>query len=166
MGFRYDSTGIDTDQGGGWQLLPEDDYTLRIIDVEEKESSRGDHQVQIDTAVIEPVKYKDVEVRHWVTFFKDPSNKGAGIAIQFLKAIEQPWEGKFDVDAKAWINKRFRAHVAPNTYTSKGGTERTNNKIKYLVERDHVAEQEARAEVAQYQPPPAASEAPAEGVPF
>lgn len=138
----YDTTGIEVSDGG-WKLLPDGDYTFKIIDVQEKESTNRDYQVVADCAVVEPSQYKNVEVRHWVTFFKDRTNKGAGISIQFLKAIDQPWEGKIDIIAKNWIGKRFRAHVVENVYEAKDGSRKTNNKIKYLLDRDHAKEQDA-----------------------
>ncbi len=157
MGFNYNADGIEINTGS-WEPMPEGDYTLKVISVEEKESKNGDPMVQLDAAVVEPAKYKESEVRHWVTFFKDKSNKGAGIAIQFLKLINQPWEGKIEVSPKAWIGKRFRAHVTIETYlSSKDNQEKKSNKIKYLLDRDHVAEKEAAVDE---EAPPIVDEVP------
>ncbi len=153
MGYKYDSSGIDSEQSGGWQLLPEGDYTFRITDPEERESANGDYQVQLDAVVVEPKEWEKIEVRHWVTFFKDKNNKGAGISIAFLRAIGQPWEGPIKIEPEKWVGKRFRAHVTQSTYTAKDGTAKTNNKIKWLLERDHTAEL-----AAETTPAPVASE--------
>jgi hypothetical protein len=60
----------------------------------------------------------------------DKHSKGAGMAIQFLKFIGEPWEGKFDIDTDRWINKRFKAKVR----IGKDMQGRPKNEIAWLID--------------------------------
>jgi hypothetical protein len=52
---------------------------------------------------------------------------GAGMSIHWLKTIQQPWEGKFEVDSHAWIGAKFMGYVINEEYNGK-----TKNKISEI----------------------------------
>lgn len=106
--FKYDSTGVNMDRPG-FTPAPEGNYTLMIKEVEEKTTKKGNNMVscicEIDTG-----EHIGKKIWHNVTFL-DKGAKGAGMAIHFLKTINEPWEGEFDVNPNDWIGKTFNAHL-------------------------------------------------------
>lgn len=91
--------------------LPEGWYDLEIVKAEEGLTKKGDRCVITDLEVIDSLAYDGIRIpRHYVNFLP-PTSKGAFMAIHFLKAIGEPWEGDFVVDAAHWIGKGMRAYV-------------------------------------------------------
>jgi hypothetical protein len=122
--MRYDGTGVDA--SGGFPIIEKPGwYPFRIVAVTEGESKNGDYQVTVDAACLDPL-WKDYGVRYWVTFLPK-ENKGAGMALHFLKCIGEPHEGKIDVDPMAWERKTFMGKVIVSEYEGK-----KNNKFSEI----------------------------------
>lgn len=68
---------------------------------------------------------------HWVTFLPKDAN-GAGISVNFLKHIGEPWEGQFDVKPENWVGKIVRAMVKCEA-DNQG---RKRNAIQWLAEKE------------------------------
>lgn len=116
MPYRYNATGINADTG--YPIITEPGwYPFRITVATEGQSKTGNYQVTVDCACLD-ARWKDYSVRHWVTFFKK-GEKGAGMAIHFLKAIGQPYEGQIEIDPMAWERKVFMGKVVVNEYQGK-----------------------------------------------
>lgn len=119
MSFPYDGTGVTT---GNFTLIPNGWYPFQIFDAEEGTSRGGHKQVLVKAACLDG-RYKDQTVWHWITFLPK-ENKGAGMALHFLKSIEQAHDGQIVVEPGAWKGKRFMGKVYSDTYNGK-----TNNKF-------------------------------------
>jgi hypothetical protein len=110
--------------------IPEGDYTVEITKVEEKFSSKGNPMVAMTCQVKDPTNV-GANIFHNVTFLQAGS-PGAGIAIHFLKCIDEPHEEleSLDVEPQRWVGKQFKAHVIQDTYKKQDGSTTVNNKIK------------------------------------
>lgn len=132
MPFNYDASGIEEDRFTR-SVLPAGWYELKIVEANEKTSSKGDNMVSTKCMVAEPFEYAGRHVYHNVTFL-DKGSKGAGMAIHFLKCIGEPYENSFQVNAHRWIGKRFRAKVIEAKFDG-----RPKNEIKEVSPMDVVA---------------------------
>lgn len=116
MGKRYDGTGVDA--SGGYPIIEKEGwYPFRIVVATEGTSKNGNYQVTVDAVCLDP-RWKDYPVRHWVTFLPK-EQKGAGMALHFLKTIGEPHEGVIDVDPMSWERKVFMGKVVINEYDGK-----------------------------------------------
>lgn len=133
--FEFDGTDIKVDEKKSFEkkLLPKGTYSYEIVEFvskagetypKEGKTKNGDPKVDILCQVTTPGEFEGERVFHSVTFL--PKDKpGAGMAIHFLKTINQPWEGKFQVEPNAWIGERFRGYTIEDEYNGK-----KSNKIK------------------------------------
>lgn len=134
MPTAYDATGIDPD-ARTFELLPDGNYTLKIVKAEETKSKAGNLMAKVECEVVNNLDFNGRKVFHNVTFL-DPKEKGAGMAIHFLKTIAQPWEGKIEIDIPRWEGATFLAKVGKSSYVSqKTGKTVDRNEIK-AVDKD------------------------------
>jgi len=109
MPYEYDATGIQPSEPKDFSPVPAGDYHLVIKDSEAKWTTKNDPMERVKCLIDEGF-HKGRIVWHNVTFLpKD--NRGAGMAIHFLKTIGEPYEGKFLVNTADWIGKRFLARI-------------------------------------------------------
>jgi len=122
--MKYDGRGVDA--SGSFPIIDKPGwYPFRIIVATPGESKNGNYQVTVDAACLDP-KFKDYTVRHWVTFLpKD--QKGAGMALHFLKCIGEPYEDIIDVEPMNWERKTFMGKVEISEYQGK-----RNNKFSEI----------------------------------
>jgi hypothetical protein len=138
VGFPYDSTGVNTD---GPQPAPADVYWLEIVDATDQDkeglplSSKktGAPMVKCKLKIAEG-QYAGRSFFHWVTFLPKDA-EGAGIAVNFLKHINEPWQGQFEVDPDNWIGKKLRAKVK----CEEDNQGRKRNSIQWLVDETTAA---------------------------
>lgn len=125
--FDYNASGVSMDG----PLLPDGWFTFRIMDATEGMTRDGkNHLVKVRADVIQDEEFAGWPVYHYVTFLpKD--NPGAGISLHFLKAIAEPFEGSFKVNAEDWVGKMFSGQVFTDTYK-----DRKSNKIKQVKALD------------------------------
>lgn len=122
MGYKYDATGVDA--SGGFPIIEKEGwYPFKISVATPGESKNGNYQVTVD-AVCMDARWYEYSVRHWVTFLpkltaEGTPNRGAGMAIHFLKCIGEPWEGNLDVNPMAWEGKTFMGKVIVSEYQGK-----------------------------------------------
>lgn len=116
MPFKHDSTGVSAETT--FVLLPEGTYTLKIEEAEEGLSKSGYNYVLAKCSVWNDSRYTSSSLWHYVTFLPK-ENKGAGMAVHFLKTIGQPHEGQYVVDAEKWIGKKFVGKVIQDMYEGK-----------------------------------------------
>lgn len=128
--YRYDATGVDA--SGGYPIIEKEGwYPFRIVVATPGESKNGDFQVTVDAVCLDP-RWKDFSVRHWVTFLpkltsEGTPNKGAGMALHFLKSIGLPHEGVLDINTMEWERKTFMGKVVISEYQGK-----RNNKFSEI----------------------------------
>lgn len=116
MTRSYDATGIDLKQNT-FEPLPDGNYTLIITKAEETESKNKNLMAKLECEVINNQEHNGRKVFHNVTFL-DPGERGAGMAIHFLKTIGQPYEGKIDIDIPSWVGGQFKAKLKKASYVS------------------------------------------------
>lgn len=125
--FPYNSQGVKPSNISG--PVPEGEYVLSIVSVEEAQSKRGYPMVKC-VCRVEEGEHVGAQIYHYVTFL--PSGApGAGIAIHFLKCLGEPWEEmeSLNVDPDHWIGKKLKAFVIQETYKKPDGSESKSNKI-------------------------------------
>lgn len=129
MGFAYDAQGTKP-MTGGRKIAPPGEYILKIVDAEDKVSNAGKDMVKV-VFQIAAGEYEGVKVYHYVVFHNPKENKvAAGITLDFLKRIDQPYEGKFEVNPSKWLGKEVCAHLIEETYG-----QYVNNKIHYFLDQ-------------------------------
>lgn len=115
MGLRYDASKV---MGGNYPIITQEGwYPFRIVMATEGKSKTGNYMVTVDSVCLD-ARWKDYNVRHWVVFMP-PEQKGASMAIHFLKSIGEPFEGQIDVEPINWERKTFMGKVAVNEYDGK-----------------------------------------------
>ncbi len=121
--FPYDSTGVKPSAGFG--VVPPGEYHMIITDYTEKLNKHGLPTYRIECQIDEIGK----EGRVWHNINILPrDNKGAGIALHFLKSIGEKWEGQVEIEADNWVGKRFYGFVT----ISKNNQDRDQNEITKL----------------------------------
>lgn len=132
MTFLYDATGISA---GGVMVAPEGVYTLKIVDAtDEKEgfprvSKKGFPMVYAKCEIANDGEWLGTPISHWVTFMPK-GEKGAGMAVNFLKTIGEPYENQLEVKPQNWIGKQFRAKIS----VEKDLRGRPQNRIAFLMD--------------------------------
>ena len=120
--MRYDGTGVDA--SGGFPIIDKPGwYPFKIVTATEGQSKSGFYQVTVDTVCMDR-HFWEYPVRHWVTFLPK-EQKGAGMALHFLKCIGEPYEGVIDVKPQHWERKSFMGKVIVSEYEGK-----KNNKFE------------------------------------
>lgn len=138
MVFDFDATNVEVKSAGRFEPMPDGQYDFEITDATEKLSAKGFPQVVVTLTVIDSIKYAGRTLKnHYVTFM--PDGKGAGIAINFVKCIGEPWQGKIKIDARRWIGKRIRGKVVTEEYTSKEGDRRKKNAVQYVYKYEGIS---------------------------
>ena len=143
MPFNYSDEGVE--KRAGYTPIPAGDYLVKVISAVPGITKKGDDKVTVGYEVFEGEhKLKSIK-NHTVTFFKDRKAKGAGMALDVLKALGQPWEGSFEVDPLRWIGRIVWATLSIEEYIKQDGTPGKSNKIKWLNEYDgpNKAEEES-----------------------
>lgn len=132
MPFPYNSSGINTE--GGFKPIPDGDYTLRITAATPGVTNNGDNKVTVDYEIADGDLKGETIKYHTLTFFRDKASKGASIAVKFLKAIGEPWEGDFTVDENAWIGKKVMGTVTNELQTDGKNKGKRFPKVKWVNE--------------------------------
>lgn len=126
--FNYSDDGIESPSSGkDFEPVPVGDYVLEVMDVDPRETRNGDPMVNVQFE-IRNGRHDGRKVWTNITFFKDHTNKGAGIALHFLHCIGEPYQGKFKVDIMNWIGKRTKARLEIETYEGK-----RRNKVRWFI---------------------------------
>lgn len=135
MPHEYNAEGAEMPNDGF--TIPDNEYDLEIMRAKEGKSKGGDYQVTCDLKVIGG-DHAGFDVRfHRVTFF-DPNGekkKAAGMSVFFLKVIEQPWEGKFQINPDSWVGKKFHGYLAEKEYNGFKSME-----VKWFAPADVVSQ--------------------------
>lgn len=122
MRMEYDTTNIKSE----YELLDSGWHPFKIVEVEDRESSKGYPQALAKCKCVDPKCQGKSEVWNYVTVIP-PDQKGAGMVVHWLKSIGQPHEGKIVLDTDKWLGKKFMGKVAAEEYKGK-----TNNKLKEI----------------------------------
>lgn len=127
MSFPYDASNINVDTS--FPVAPEGIYSLVIKDTKEKTTKNGDSMVAVRCEIEDANEWLGTIVWHNVTFLP-PEKKGAGMAVNFLKNIGEPWEGKITVSPTRWVGKQFRCKLK----VSKDLQGRPRNEIAFILD--------------------------------
>ena len=104
--YEYDATEV---KPMTFSPVPEGKYYLTIENVDERTTKNGDPMFNIEFSFQDPA-YANRKVWNNVTLLP-PGKPGAGMAIHFLKCIDQPFEGKIVVNPANWLGKTLIAKV-------------------------------------------------------
>lgn len=142
--FNYDSTGIDPN--GGSIPAPAGIYEIKIADATDidkegnplKSKKSGCPMVKCRLEIVNAQEWTGTTFWHYVTFMPK-SQRGATMAVQFLKTIGEPWDGSIDVDPSAWLGRTFKAKV--KLEKDQQGVDR--NSIAYLISAPEESKEDA-----------------------
>lgn len=126
--MEFDATGIEPTTQGQGKLFPKQWFMFEVI---EHTSNKGQTyplegltkenkypKVDLLVECVDDGEYLGQRMFHTVTFM--PKDKdGAGMAIHWLKTINQPFEGKINIDTKAWVGERFMGYPIVDEYKDK-----------------------------------------------
>lgn len=135
----WNTTGIQ--MGTNFQVAPEGVYTLKIDEVIDTKdglpwkTKNGDDYVQVVCHIDDVGEYLGTRVWMGVVIMEDGSRKGAGIAVHFLKALDEPWEGKIEIDTDRWIGKKFKVKLV----VAKDFQGRAKNEVAYVITEEGAA---------------------------
>ena len=113
MAGKYDATGIEPSTGP--DAFPAGVYHLEIIEAVEDVIKTGDNAGRPKVTVAFRVvggPHAGRHVKFYTVCFLPKESKGAGMALQFLKTIGEPYKGRFSYDEDRWIGKIVKAYVA------------------------------------------------------
>lgn len=134
--FDFDATGIPMDQGKfEKKLLPKGWYDWEVIEftskdgkvypMEGKTKDGKFNKVDVMVSCVTPGEFEGERIFHTVTFkpakMKDENGKevatpGAGMAVHWLKTLNQSFEGILQPDASQWVGERFRGYTIEDEY--------------------------------------------------
>lgn len=154
MKREYDSTGVNMENN--FTAAPEGVYNLVVVKANDMKNGmpwktqKGDDYVSVECEIDDAGEWLGKKLWHGVTFI-DPVDangkprvdaegkprKGAGMALIFLKAIGEPYQGKFEIDTDNWAGKRFRAKLR----VSKDMKGNPRNEIAYIITEDQKEEE-------------------------
>lgn len=129
--FNYDAT--DVKPSGNFDPAPDGVYRLAIVKTEEKVSRNGNDMVNVEFEIDDIGEHFGKKVWHNVTFIPK-GQKGAGMAVHFLKTIGEPFEGALQIDAINWIGKRCFAKLV----TEMDSMGKSRNKIISILKEDQI----------------------------
>lgn len=123
----YDAEGLDVDKE--FEPLPRGRYDLQIDEAAPSVSKNGFKMVTITAHVIDSLAHNGRQIKFHNVTFLPKANSGAFLALRFLKAINQPYQGKFAITPADWVNQRFSAMVGIEDYETKKGSKGQKNVI-------------------------------------
>lgn len=133
MPGKHNAEGIE--MNNAQQPFPEGDYHLKIIKADEgtikSGANAGCAKVTCDLEVVGG-EYAGRKIGYHTVSFLPKTSKGAGMALSFLKAIGEPYEGEFAWDEGNWIGRVLKAKVViePDQEGNKW------NRVKWVNEPD------------------------------
>lgn len=111
MRLNLDTTGVEENKGG-FVLIPEDIYSVQIIEVAIKTTSKGDPMASVKFEILEgEYKGKWLFDNIVIPLPGSPSFGIMGRTMHFLHVIGQPYEGKFTTDTDRWQYQKLRVKV-------------------------------------------------------
>ncbi len=126
--MEFDATGIEPTAQGQSKLFPKQWFMFEVVGHTTNDGRRyplegftkKDNYPKVDSLCecVDPGEYEGQRIFHTVTFL--PKDKdGAGMAVHWLKSINQPFEGKVNVDVQEWVGERFMGYPIIDEYNGK-----------------------------------------------
>lgn len=115
---------------GGFALLPEGTYVVRVVDASEGTSSNNNPQIIVDLEVIDG-EQKGQTLRDWITVTEASLGRVKGILAALRYEIP---EGDFELPSSALIGRTSSVLVRHEDYVSKAGEHKVSAKIKVWEE--------------------------------
>ena len=102
------------EEQGMFTILPEGEYVVRVGEVRDKYSSKGDGYVAVKFTVMEG-EHTGSPVWDNINFV--PAILGR--TKHFLHTIDQPYEGVIEYDSENWIDRELRITIKHEEYQGK-----------------------------------------------
>jgi hypothetical protein len=126
--MEFDATGIEPTAQGQSKLFPKQWFTFKVIEhttndgrtypLEGFTKEKKYPKVDLLCECIDQGEYFGERVFHTVTFL--PKGKdGSGMSVHWLKTINQPYEGKIEVNPQAWVGEQFMGYPIVDEYQGK-----------------------------------------------
>jgi len=109
MSFTQDFTNVDEVEDR--TPVPQGVYILKVVNVKLGNSREKGFPMPTVDFVIEGGQFANRKILYHNVVFLPPSQKGAGIAKRFLKALGLPHEGVVQVNPLKWLGLRLKARV-------------------------------------------------------
>lgn len=115
---------------GGFTLLPEGTYVVRVVDASEGTSSNNNPQIIVDLEVIDG-EQKGQTLRDWITVTANSLGRVKGILAALRYEIPA---GEFELPSSALIGRTASVLVRHEDYVSNAGEHKVSAKIKVWEE--------------------------------
>lgn len=112
---RVNAKGV---QEGGFPLIPEGEYTAKIMEVVDGKSSSGDPMMSVKLYI--PVQ--DNWLWDNIVISDNPNSSGykiLGRSMRFLHCIGEPYKNDFEYNTDNWLNKQVVIRVFHDMYNGK-----------------------------------------------
>lgn len=116
--------------GGGFSLLPEGTYVVRVVDASEGTSSNNNPQIIVDLEVINGDQ-KGQTLKDWITVTEKSLGRVKGILAALRYEIP---EGDFELPSSALIGRTASVVIRHEDYINKDNEHKVSAKIKVWEE--------------------------------
>ena len=131
MKGKADTTGA-TENGGGYALIPDGEYTARIVEVADGSTKGGDPMITITLEIHSVEEWGGRKVWDRIVIPKQGSPAFAimGRTMHFLHCIGEPYEGTFIWNSDNWQGQVVKVEIGSREYNGKEYNEVRN----YILE--------------------------------
>jgi hypothetical protein len=131
MKGKADTTGA-VENGGGYALIPDGEYTARIVEVADGSTKGGDPMITITLEIhsVGPEGGRKVWDRIVIPKQGSPAFGIMGRTMHFLHCIGEPYEGTFTWNSDNWQGQVVKVEIGSREYNGKEYNEVRN----YILE--------------------------------
>ena len=133
---------IDTTEikeSGNFELVEEGIHYARIDEIQESITENGDDMITVKLVIVSGVS-QDLWCWDNIVISDNPNSPGykiLGRSKHFLHCINEPYEGKIEVDTDEWIGKKIQIEVYQDEFINKKGRKSKKAKVKnYLISEE------------------------------
>ena len=120
MKGKADSTGA-SESGSGYSLIPDDEYTAKIIEVVDGTTKGGDPMITLTLEIHSLKEWGGRKVWDRIVIPKVGSSAYGimGRTMHFLHCIGEPYEGTFPWNTDNWQGQIVKIEIGKRTYNDK-----------------------------------------------
>ena len=133
-------------ESGSFELVAEGIHYARIDEMQEAITENGDDMFTIKLVMVSGIS-QDLWVWDNIVISDNPNSPGykiLGRSKHFLHCINEPYEGKIEIDTERWIGKQIKIEVYHDEFINKKGYKTKKAKVKnYLIDEELQKEEES-----------------------